>query len=392
MSRYALMTAIAVAALAAEADIPDYSLEWERFLTVGEPRVERILGSAVSGDGMTARCVALTPSGGLLVAEAHLGEDGAAPSLDIVAEMEAGGWTVGCMPDYDRVAAVGAAKDGTAVLLVCDAGDLSSMDTLELEGVPGEAEAVEYLAMEPLGTGAVLVGGVSETGFGAGHFLIAADIDAGTEWTARLPVEEDAYGRMELCALEDGGAAAAVGGWPPSRSFSVHRIGPAGASLWSRKVEVDADCTVGLNRLAAMPDGGILCIGEKGLRGESVHGMLILLGPDGDEVWRAEPWYLDHSALHAALPAGRRTLLLCGWMAMSGPNITEVGERDVLLASLDPESMELTGARLEAAGQQVPGVVVPCDDGAVVVLGIDGGLEGQGRLFVGRALLRAGRE
>ena len=193
---------------------------------------------------------------------------------------------------------------------------------------------------------------------------------------------------MVLCPLDDGGCAAAVSGSPPSQTVSVHRIGPSGAVRWSRVLEVEPDCTVRLNRLAAMDDGGVLCVGEKRIRGERVHGLLVLLDPDGREAWRIEPWYLDHSAMGAARPLDSGALLLGGWMAISGRIPMEVGERDVMLAALDPVSMDLVGTRLERAGGQVPCAAIPCDDGTVLVLGIDEGVAEGRRLFAGVTVRR----
>ena len=387
LRRQAFATAAVLLAISVQADVPDYSLEWERFQAVEQPAAERILGWAFSAEERALRVLAGTSSGGFLVAEARLDEAGDEPLLEVVSSSRGFGAAAGCMTGYDRLALVGSAGDGGMVLLVCDAEDPTRADTLRLERAP-EPGRVRHLAVEPLDGGGVLIGGVAESGAGAVHFLTAVDIAAGAEWSARLPGDGEAAASLELCGLADGGCAVAASGSPPSQTASVHRLGPAGESRWSRVVEVPSDCALRLNRLAEMPDGGVLCVGEKRVRGESVHGLLVRLGPGGEELWRAEPWYLDHSSLCAALPAGQRAVLLGGWMALSGRIPMEVGERDVMVAALDIGSMDIMGARLKAAGTQVPEVVVPCDDGELIVVGIHGEVDWETRLFAGRALLR----
>lgn len=387
MSRYSTFLAVALLASAASADIPDHSREWDGYTLLEECSVERFLGVALRGEQAAARCLALCESGRLAVIEAGLAGDGTAPTLEVIGMEEAGDWLAGCMLGSDRVAAVRRGDDGRAVLSVFDSEGMRGIGSHDLEGVPVEEDRVEYLAMEPLGTGAIVMAGMAETGQASAHFLLAADIAGGTEWTVRLPADEGPDAGMLLCApLDDGGCAAAVGGSPPSQTVSVHRIGPSGRVHWSRVLEVEPDCTARLNRLAVMPAGGILCIGEKGIRGERVHGLLVLLDPDGREAWRIEPWYLDHSALGAAWPLDSGALLLGGWMALSGRIPMEVGERDVMLAELDPVSMDLVGTRLERAGGQVSSALIPCDDGTTLVLGIEEDAAEGRRPFAGIAV------
>ena len=389
LSRYSTFLAVALLASAASADIPDHSREWDVYTLLEECSVERFLGVALRGEQAAARCLALCESGRLAVIEAGLAGDGTAPALEIIGTEESRSWLGGCMLGYDRVVAVRSGEHGRVFLTVFDSEGMRAVGSHQLEGAPVEEGRVEYQAMEPLGTGAIVMAGMAETGQGTAYFLLAADATGGTEWTARLPADEGPDTGVLLCApLDDGGCAAAVGGSPPSQTVSVHRIGPSGAVRWSRVLEVEPDCTARLNRLAVMPAGGILCIGEKGIRGERVHGLLVLLDPDGREAWRIEPWYLDHSALGAAWPLESGDLLLGGWMALSGRISMEVGERDLMLAALDPVSMDLVGTRLERAGGQVPSALIPCDDGTTLVLGIDEDAADGRRPFAGVTVRR----
>jgi len=383
LRRYSTFLAVSLLAFAASADIPDHSRGWDGYALLEECSVERMLGFPLCGDEKTVRCLLLCESGGLAVAEAVPAGDGPAPTLEVIGMEEAGGWLGGCMLGYDRVAAVRPGEHGRVFLTVFDSEGMRAVGLHQLEGAPVEEGRAKYLAMEPLRTGAIAMAGVIETDSGAAHFLLAADTTGKIEWTTRLPADMAPETGMVLCPLDDGGCAAAVSGSPPSQTVSVHRIGASGEILWSRMLEVESDCTVRLNRLAAMDDGGVLCMGEKRIRGQRVHGLLILLGSDGGEAWRIEPWYLDHSALMAVLTLPEGGLLLEGWMALGGGCPMDVGERDVMLAFLDPVSMDLVGTRLERAGGQVPCAAIPRDDGTVLVLGIDGDAAEGSRLFAG---------
>lgn len=274
--------------------------------------------------------------------------------------------------------------------------DLTSPDnvkTISLSGLFPDDVIVRITSIEPLSTDLIMLVGSSWSSEQVSSLFIAAmDLNGGIIWQTKLFESRDYVLAGSLLKLLDDGGCILIYEEDcfPSEGILVNRLDAGGREVWKSLIELDCEYAAGFSDFTELDNGNILCLGGFDKLGGwfAYRGILVCLDSSGDELWRREDWYQDHTSFISAEPARGGSIMLTGWTGVVGDYEFEIIDMDVLIAKLDAAGESIIGFLIEEPGDQNPRFVYEMDDGEFFVVGeqtADGSDESD--IFLGRVIV-----
>ncbi len=126
-------------------------------------------------------------------------------------------------------------------------------------------------------------------------------------------------------------------------------------------------CTDEIDEVLHELDNGNSLSATGQYQNEQFTGLTILLNPQGNELWRRNDWYNDHTAFSSAIQTPDDNFLLAGWTGEeTAPGIVET---NILLAVLSSGGDQIVGTELVANGNQRACCVSVTNSKQVIVVG-----------------------
>lgn len=126
-------------------------------------------------------------------------------------------------------------------------------------------------------------------------------------------------------------------------------------------------CSDKINEVLLDLDNGNSLSATSQYQNEQTSGLTILLNRQGEELWRRNDWYNDHTAFSCAIQTPDGNFLLAGWTGEeTAPGIVET---NILLVVLSSDGDQIVGTELLANGNQKACCVSVTNSKQVIVVG-----------------------
>jgi hypothetical protein len=274
--------------------------------------------------------------------------------------------------------------------------NLSSPDevkNINLSNLFPDDVLVRITSIEPSSTDLIIIVGSSLSSEHISSLFVAAmDLNGGIVWQTELFESRDfVLDRSVLNLLCDGGCVLMYEeDCFPSQGILIYRLDAGGREVWESLIELDCEYAADFNNFTELDNGNILCSGgfDKAGGRFGYQGILVCLDSSGEELWRREGWYQDHTSFVSAEPVPGGSFMLTGWTGVVGDYEFEIIDMDVLIAKLDAASESITGFLIEEPGDQKPYFACAISEEEFIITGEhtpDGSDESD--IFFGRVLI-----
>lgn len=378
----------------ASGDIPDHTIKWDHMTVIEKPGNDVLCDCVMSDDCSSFKLIHL--SGTEYGKELWLLEMDRTGEILCRTELLSGyidqvEWV---LPRFisDSTMAVAysfRSEAGDPEIQIVDLSSPGAVRTISLSSLFPDDVIVRITSIEPSCTDRmILVGSSSRSSEQMSSLFIAAlDLEGMIIWQTKL-FESQGYvlegSTLEL--LDDGGFILMDReDCFPSEGIFLDRLDAGGGEVWRSFIELDCEYYANFNDFTELDNGNILCTGGFDHVGGQIayQGILVCLDPSGEELWRREDWYQDHTSFVSAEPVPGGGFMLTGWTGMEDYYAFEVMDMDVLIAKIDTEG--ITGFLIEEPGDQKPHSVYEISEGEYFITGevISEGAE-ESDIFLGR--------
>ncbi len=379
----------------AEGDIPDCTIEWDRLSILQHPGHDRLLDCTVSEDGSLLTCVGYTDvEEGRDFWIMRMDTTGAVIWTQAIFQDLFGlvGWAQTTFINENRLAIIrcSAERGVPPDLCIIDISRPEEQHVVNLSALCMGNQLFRISALEYVSVDRFLLAGTSwspETG----KSLYTAMIDPEGMVLWRSFVFESSRMDIDWLTLEhlnEGCVFTFSEDCFPS-DLPVQRLNAWGEKAWDTFIEVDCEFLVDIHNFQQLDDGSVLCVGTSDRMNQmACRGFIACLGTSGEELWRREDWYNDHTSWWDVrqLPDGRN--LLVGWTGTMGSPDFTVEDRNILLAVLDESATSLRGIELAVPGNQLPQHIFLRNSGEIFVIGTSTSeKEQEANIFLGRTRL-----
>lgn len=379
-------------------DIPDCTLQWDCLSVIENQGNDILLDCIMSDDCSSFKLVfsSLTEDGRelWLLELDNAGEIMSRTEL-LSDQIDQAEWVLPGFIDESTVAiAYGYwSRICNAEFLIVDLTSQDNVKIISLSGLFPDDSVDRITSIEPSGTDQMILVGSSRTSEQISSLFVAAmDLDGRVIWRIKLFESRDyVLAGSLLKLLDDGGCILMYReDYFPSEGIHIYRLDAGGREVWKSLIELDCEYAAGFSDFTELDNGNILCSGGFDKTGGrfAYRGILVCLDSSGEEVWRREDWYQDHTSFVSAEPVPEGGLMLTGWTGVEGDYEFEIIDMDVLIANLDATGESIIGFLIEEHGDQNPRFVYEMGEGEYFIVGEhtpDGSDESD--IFLGRVIV-----
>lgn len=379
-------------------DIPDHTLQWD-FLTVIEKQGDEFFCDCIMSDDCSSfKLVYLSSTecgkelwlleldrAGEIISRTELFSD----------HIDQAEWVLPRFIDESTVAVAYGSRSRirNAEFQIVDLTSPDDVRRISLSGLFPDDAVVRITSIEPSTTDLIILVGSSKPSEQISSLFVAAmDLDGRIIWQTKLFESQDYVLEGSLLELlSDGGCILMYSeDCFPSEGIHIYRFDAGGREVWKSLIELDCEYAAGFNDFTELDNGNILCSGgfDKAGGRFAYRGILVCLDSSGEELWRREDWYNDHTSFVSAEPVPGSGFMLTGWTGVEGDYEFEIVDMDVLITKLDSTGESIIGFLIEEPGDQNPRFVYEMGEGEFFVVGEhtpDGSDESD--IFLGRVIV-----